>query len=210
MITSGDFGKVPKQLNGILGQLLNASQKMIQLINLFLDVSKIESGKLVLSRGPHKIEEIIDRSIQVIGKIASDKGLKLEFIHPAKPLPTLQIDDKIFDVVSNLIDNAIKYTEKGSITVTAEKVENQVKVTVKDTGRGIPPEEAKQLFNKFVRGYGIAQVNPDGSGLGLYVARRLTEAHGGRIWVESKGKGKGSSFIFTLPLKPPTADEEST
>jgi len=107
MITTGDFGKVPKQLNGILGQLLNASQKMIQLINLFLDVSKIESGKLILSRGPHKIEEIIERSIQVIGKIASDKGLKLEFIHPAKPLPTLQIDDKIFDVVSNLIDNAI-------------------------------------------------------------------------------------------------------
>ncbi len=210
MMTSGDFGKIPKQQQGILEQLLDASQKMIQLINLFLDVSKIESGKLVLSRGPHKIEEIIDRSIQVIGKIASDKGLKLEFVHPKKELPMLQIDDKIFDVVSNLIDNAIKYTEKGSITVTAVKEDDNIKVTVKDTGRGIPPEEAKNLFNKFVRGYGIAQVNPDGSGLGLYVARRLTEAHGGRIWVESEGKGKGSSFMFTLPIHPVAVDDDAT
>lgn len=210
MITSGDFGKIPKQLNGILEQLLDASQKMIQLINLFLDVSKIESGKLVLSRGPHKIEEIIDRAIQVIGKIASDKGLKLEFKRPAKELPTLQIDDKIFDVVSNLIDNAIKYTEKGSITVSAIKEDDFIKVTVKDTGRGIPPDEAKNLFNKFVRGYGIAQVNPDGSGLGLYVARRLTEAHGGRIWVESKGQGKGSSFMFTLPIHPASVEDDAT
>lgn len=210
MITSGDFGKVPVKLKGILEQLLDASEKMIQLINLFLDVSKIESGKLVLSRGPHKIEEIIDRSVQTLQKIASDKGLKLEFKRPKKELPILQIDDKIFDVVSNLIDNAIKYTEKGGITVSAELEDGNVKVTVKDTGRGIEPEEAKNLFNKFVRGYGIAQVNPDGSGLGLYVARRLTEAHGGRIWVESKGKGKGSSFIFTLPLNPSAEVEDAT
>lgn len=205
MMVSGDFGRIPKEIKQLLEKLLDASQKMIQLINLFLDVSKIESGNLQLSRGPHQIEEIINRAIEVLGKIAKDKKLKLTFKKPAKPLPTMQIDDKVFDVVSNLIDNAIKYTEKGSITVTAEKIDGDIKVSVKDTGRGIPPDEAKNLFNKFVRGYGIAQVNPDGSGLGLYVARRLTEAHGGKIWVESEGTGKGSTFAFTIPIVPPKA-----
>jgi len=77
-----------------------------------------------------------------------------------------------------------------------------VHVKVKDTGRGLDPKEAKGLFTKFVRGFGIAQVNPDGSGLGLYVARRIVEVHGGKIWVESDGPGKGSTFQFTLPIKP--------
>jgi signal transduction histidine kinase len=207
MITQGDFGKVPKKLTQILVSLLKASQQMIQLINLFLDVSKIESGKLILDRHPKQIEDIIDRVVEVIGKTARDKKLKLVYKRPKKLLPQVAMDEKIFDVVSNLVDNAIKYTEKGSITITAEQIGGNIKVMVKDTGRGIPPEETKQLFNKFVRGYGIAQVNPDGSGLGLYVARRLTEAHGGRIRVESEGLGKGSSFIFTLPINPePTED----
>lgn len=210
MMTSGDFGKVPKSQKGILENLLDASQRMIQLINLFLDVSKIESGKLILDRRPHQVEELITKAIDSLSKQARDKKLKLIFKKPKTKLPELQIDEKIYDVISNLIDNAIKYTGKGGITVSAEKTDGNVKVVVKDTGRGIPPEEAKQLFNKFVRGYGIAQVNPDGSGLGLYVARRLTEGHGGKIWVESEGKDKGSSFIFTLPIHPPTVTDDAT
>jgi len=120
----------------------------------------------------------------------------------------LLIDDKVTDVVLNLVDNAIKYTEKGSITVTSEREGDNVHVRVQDTGRGLDPKEAKNLFNKFVRGYGIAQVNPDGSGLGLYVARRIVEVHGGKIWVESDGVGKGSTFQFTLPIKPVDATFE--
>jgi len=118
-----------------------------------------------------------------------------------KALPKVLGDkDKLGDIVLNFIDNAIKYTDKGSVTLNAEVDDDFMHFSVKDTGRGIEPEEAKKLFTKFVRGFGIAQVNPDGSGLGLYVARRLTEAHHGKIWVDSKGIGKGSTFNVLIPL----------
>ena len=201
MILQNDFGQVGKELKGVLEKLLQASQRMIQLINLFLDVSKIESGKLVLEKRPIQIIDVIDRAVDVLRKMAEEKGLKLTYIKPKTPLPQIMADEKLFDVISNLIDNSIKYTEKGSIIVKAERDGKNIKVSVQDTGHGIPSEEAKELFTKFVRGSGMAQINPDGSGLGLYVARRITEAHGGKIWVESKGVGKGSTFTFTLPIQ---------
>jgi len=202
MILQGDFGKVPGQLKKILDSLLDESQRMIRLINVFLNVSRIEAGRLTLGKQETQIEEIIEKSVGVVKKMASDKKLVLEFKKPAKPMPKIMMDrDKIGDVVTNLIDNAIKYTDAGKITVSVNKEDNRLRISIQDTGIGIEPQEAKDLFNKFVRGYGIAQIHPDGSGLGLYVARRVTEAHGGRIWVESAGKGKGSNFQFTLPLK---------
>lgn len=202
MLMEEDYGKLTPELKKIIESLLDASQRMIRLINLFLDVSKIESGKLILDKRPMQLEDIIEKELQVLAKISKDKKLKLEYKRPKKLLPLLTIDDKITDVILNLVDNAIKYTEKGSITLTSEREGEWVHVKVKDTGRGLDPKEAKGLFTKFVRGFGIAQVNPDGSGLGLYVARRIVEVHGGKIWVESEGPGKGSTFQFTLPIKP--------
>ncbi len=202
MIVGGDFGKIDPALNKVLDSLLDASQRMIRLINLFLDVTKIESGKLILDKQPVQLEDLIEKELDVVQKMAKDHGLKLVYKRPKVALPKLVIDDKITDVVLNLVDNAIKYTPKGSITVTSEREGEWVHVKVQDTGRGLDPKEAKNLFNKFVRGYGIAQVNPDGSGLGLYVARRIIEVHGGKIWVESDGVGKGSCFQFTLPITP--------
>ncbi len=204
MLVGGDFGKVKKDQLGIMQSLLEESKRMIRLIRIFLDVSKIESGNLVLKKAPASIEDIIVKSVDVLKKAAEDKKLKLVFEKIKGPLPKVPFDsDKISDVVMNLIDNAIKYTDKGSVSVSAKVEGDNLHVRIKDTGIGIEPKEAKGLFNKFVRGYGIAQINPDGSGLGLYVARRLTEAHGGKIWVESLGKGKGSTFQFILPLNPP-------
>ena len=202
MLMEGDYGKLTLDIKKIIESLLDASQRMIRLINLFLDVSKIESGKLILDKRPMRLEDMIDKELQVLAKIAKDKKLKLEYKRPKTALPLLTIDDKITDVILNLVDNAIKYTEKGSIILTSEREGEWVHVKVKDTGRGLDPKEAKGLFTKFVRGFGIAQVNPDGSGLGLYVARRIVEVHGGKIWVESDGPGKGSTFQFTLQIKP--------
>ncbi len=203
MMVQGDFGKTPKELTPILKNLLEESQRMIRLINLFLNVSKIESGKLILTKQPTHIEELIDKVVSVVKKIADDKKLKLSFERPKEPMPVVAMDqDKVGDVLTNLIDNAIKYTDAGSVTVSVEQKKNDLRISVQDSGIGIAPQDAKELFNKFVRGFGIAQIHPDGSGLGLYVARRVTEAHGGKIWVESKGKGKGSTFLFTLPLRP--------
>ncbi len=209
MVVGGDFGKIDKGLLEILQKLLDESQRMIQLINVFLDVTKIESGKLVLDKQPLHLEQIADQVVSVLQKAASNKKLKLVYVRPKQLLPVLMIDQKITDVIQNLVDNAIKYTEKGSVTITSEVEADQVHVRVKDTGRGLDIKEAKNLFNKFVRGYGIAQVNPDGSGLGLYIARRIIEVHGGKIWVESDGVGQGSTFQFTLPIKPVDAKFEA-
>ncbi|MDT8337458.1 MAG: ATP-binding protein, partial [Candidatus Izemoplasmatales bacterium] len=201
MILQGDFGKVPKEQNKILTELLEESQRMIRIINLFLNVSKIESGKMQLNFEEVQIEDVVERVIDMVQQPADDKGLKLIYKKSAKPLPKVWGDkDKLGDIVLNFTDNAIKYTEKGTVTLITEVTGDYMHFAVKDSGRGIDPEEAKKLFTKFVRGFGIAQVNPDGSGLGLYVARRLTEAHHGEIWVESEGVGKGSTFQVKIPL----------
>ncbi len=202
MIVDGDFGKVPAQMFDILKQVLEASKRMIRLVNLFLNITKIEAGKFTLEKKPTDIVELVQSEITELIKVAEDKGLKIEFKKPKTKLPDVTIDgDKLKDVVLNLIDNAIKYTDKGKITVSVEKLNGDVRVSVKDTGRGIPHDDAKKLFSKFVRGEGIAQVQPDGSGLGLYIAKRIVDAHKGEIWVESEGLGKGSTFIFTIPAK---------
>lgn len=201
MMTSGDFGKVKPKHQKILQNLLEESQRMIRLINLFLNVSKIEAGKFQINKTEIHIENLIEREIRELTKVATDKGLKLGYTAPKKPLSVILGDaDKIQDVLLNLIDNAIKYTAKGSVTVTAEAGENEVRVNVVDTGIGIKPGDAKELFNKFVRGPQIAQIHPDGSGLGLFIAKSIIEGHSGKIWVESNGEGKGSTFSFTVPL----------
>ncbi len=201
MILQGDFGKVPKEQNKILTELLEESQRMIRIINLFLNVSKIESGKMELNFEEVQIEGVVERVIDMVKQAADEKGLKLIYKKPIKLLPKVWGDkDKLGDIVLNFTDNAIKYTEKGTVTLITEVEGKFLHFAVKDTGRGLDPEEAKKLFTKFVRGFGIAQVNPDGSGLGLYVARRLTEAHKGEIWVGSDGVGKGSTFQVKIPL----------
>ena len=107
----------------------------------------------------------------------------------------------ITQIFANLIDNAIKYTPKGKVEIFVEQEGRAVKVVIKDTGIGIRKGEAKELFKKFVRGEGVAQVDTGGSGLGLFIAKKITEAHNGKIWAESAGRDMGSSFTFTLPME---------
>ncbi|MFH2097407.1 MAG: ATP-binding protein [bacterium] len=201
MMVQGDFGKMKPEHTKLLDNLLSESQRMIRLINLFLNVSKIESGKLSLSKQPTKITDLIEQQIKDQIKPAETKGLVLKYQKP-KALPAIDMDaDKMSNVIQNLIDNAIKYTERGQITIRAFQTDGQVQVEVKDTGVGIKKEVAPELFKKFVRGSGIAQINPDGSGLGLFIAKSIVEMHGGKIWASSEGENKGSTFAFTIPIK---------
>lgn len=202
MLVQGDFGKISEEHVKILRQLLDESQRMIRLINLFLNVSKIEAGKFELTFAPTQLEDVVEGELEELRKVAEKKNLTLTFKKPKTPLPKIRADsDKLKDVILNLVDNAVKYTEKGGITVRVRKLGGSVRVVVQDTGIGIEPEQAKHLFQKFVRASGIAQIHPDGSGLGLFIAKKIVESHGGKIWVESEGKGKGSTFQFTLPMK---------
>jgi signal transduction histidine kinase len=202
MMVEGDFGKMAPEHKKLLEELLSESQRMIRLINLFLNVSKIESGKLTLTKQPTQIADLIDRQIKDQIKPAETKGLVLKYEAPKESLPIVEADsDKLMNVIQNLIDNAIKYTERGSVTVRAFRTDHRIQVEVHDTGVGIKREDVGELFRKFVRGSGIAQINPDGSGLGLFIAKSIVEMHGGNIWVSSEGEGKGSTFAFTIPVK---------
>ena len=210
MMTQGDFGKMKPEHTELLKKLLGESERMIRLINQFLNVSKIEAGKFTYQKDTVQLETLIKREVEEVTKIAKDKGLKLVFDLPAKPLPVIIADaDKLQDVILNLVDNAIKYTAKGNVTIGAEPVDGHIHFWVKDTGIGIKPTDATELFSKFVRGTGIAQIHPDGSGLGLFIAKSIIDAHGGRIWAESAGEGKGSTFQFVLPLNPPVSTAPS-
>lgn len=202
MMVAGDFGKIePTQLK-ILTDVYGASNRLIRIVNIFLNVSRIEAGRFYLDYKQVPFDSIIDEIVMELKPTAAKKGITLEVDPSVKAIGQVTVDpDKMKDVALNLVDNAIKYSQSGTISVRAKKEGLNVHCFVHDQGVGIDPEEAKRLFSKFVRGTGIARVQPNGSGLGLFIAKKVVEEHAGKIWVESEGEGKGSTFQFVIPIK---------
>ena len=161
--------------------LLDATRRLVRLVNVFLNVTRIEAGRFQLDLTPVDMQKVIEEEMGELRVSAQRKNLKLTFQPPKRAVPPIQADaDKVRDVVINLVDNAMKYTEKGEIAVTLAVREPGVVISVKDTGVGIEPKEAERLFQKFVRGSGIARIQPDGSGLGLFIAKKVVEIPAGR------------------------------
>ncbi len=200
MFLDGDFGELKPEQKKIMIDIFNNSNRLVRLINIFLNVSRIESGRLKIEKKKFDLAELVNEIIRELKIEAEKKDLKLEFINFKNKLEISADRDKLADVILNLIDNAIKYTQKGNIIVSAELKNNKVKFSVKDSGIGVDSEDAKELFNKFIRGRKITQINTSGSGLGLFIAKKIIELHNGKIWVESEGDGKGSEFIFEVPV----------
>lgn len=201
MMIDGDFGKLPDNISDVVKNIFESAARLARLINIFLNVSRIESGRLKLEKRPMQIDELIDSVIVELINQAKQKGVTLEYKKNKKAPPLILADaDKLREVVLNLIDNAIKYTPKGSIVVTVKADDKLLNFKVTDTGIGIKKEEVGSLFRKFVRGSGVAQVHTSGSGLGLFIAQKIIKEHDGQVWAESEGSGKGSVFQFTLPV----------
>lgn len=183
-------------------QLLTAvnedTQRLIKLVNDLLDLSRIESGRVQMEFSAVKLDELLPEAVQSFLGQAKEKGIDLVVTVPPD-LPAAWADaGKITWVISNLVGNAIRYTPAGGrITVTAEQKGNRLHVSVADTGVGIPESEFENIFRKFVQLPGPEGTSPGGAGLGLSIAREIVQAHGGRIWVESR-VGVGSKFTFTL------------
>lgn len=200
MMLEGSFGQLPKIIKENLDKVYISSERLIGLVESLLNISRIEAGRMEFDLKPADLTTIAKSLVDDFQQKAKVKKLKLEFNSEPK-LPLVLTDGaKIKEVISNLIDNAIKYTEKGEIMVDLHQESQSVVLNCQDTGRGIDPDDLPRLFNKFVRGKGMMQVNTEGTGLGLYFARKLIENLGGRIWVESPGLKKGSKFSFSLPL----------
>jgi len=210
MLLEGDYGNIPDRQKRIIADLFESASRLARLVNIFLNVSRIESGKFKLDRTMVNINTLVDSVIKELHGQVESKKLDLSF-DPIKGPPLLNIDsDKVREVILNLIDNAIKYTPSGKIDVKTFVEEGMFHFSIKDSGVGIRPAEVRSLFRKFVRGTGIAQVNTQGSGLGLYIAQRVISEHGGKIWAESDGLDKGSTFRFAIPLKQPNNGTNGT
>ncbi|MBN1262900.1 MAG: HAMP domain-containing histidine kinase [Candidatus Pacebacteria bacterium] len=198
MVREGDAGKIPPKAQEYLKDVSESNDRMIRLINNMLNVSRIESGKLIIGLEDIQIEEVIEGVVREFRLEAQGHGLELKFIKPRKKLPKVRVDpDRIREVVSNLIGNAINFTPHGHIYVRAYEENEMITVTVEDTGVGIALEDQKQLFKKFSQ-IGVGVPLKKGSGLGLYICRMLINEFGGDIWLKSK-PGKGTTFYFSLP-----------
>ena len=202
MMLEGNFGGLTKPESESLEKVFESNERLIQLVENLLNISRIESGRLQFNYQQVDMNKMVASVKEELEANAKRKGLILQYRAPTKSVPIIKIDDeKIRQVVMNLVDNGIKYTKHGSVTVKLEQAENKIRFSVTDSGVGIRPEDMGNLFKKFSRGSGISLIHTEGTGLGLYVARMMIEAHHGKIWAESAGVGKGSKFCFELPVK---------
>jgi len=174
------------------------SERLTQLTNEILDISKINSGKTAWHMDYVNMVEVVRSAVNTMNPISKNKDLVIETIIPEN-LPLIRGDtNKLLQVLLNLLSNAIKFTSQGKITVGIEEMPDKVKTFVTDTGEGIYPEEKEKVFDEFYRIGDELQGRPAGSGLGLSISKKIVEAHGGDINVESE-IGHGSTFFFRLP-----------
>ena len=222
MLLDGDYGEVPESQIKVLKNVNDANDRQIRLADDLLQIIKMESNKVQLDFQKQSIEDVCQGVYDNLSAVAKERSLKLSYEKPEQALPEVLFDkNKVFEAIFNFVDNAIKYTKEGGITVKAEvspssnyKPQNSddvdkkpihgsvVRVVVSDTGSGISKEHLGQLFAKFSR-KDTSNLNSGGTGLGLFLVKLMIEAHGGRTWAESDGEGKGSRFIMELPIETP-------
>lgn len=199
MLLEGDAGKVDRQQKNFLNQAYLSSQRMVYLISDLLNVSRLKTGKFVIESRPTYLPDMVEGELSQLTETAKSRGLELIFDKP-KEFPILNLDDtKTRQVIMNFADNAIYYTPKGGrITVKLQATKDTVEFTVNDTGIGVPKSEQHHLFTKFYRADNARKARPDGTGLGLFMAKKVIVAEGGAIIFKTI-EGKGSTFGFSFP-----------
>lgn len=193
-----DLSLTDETKRDFLKSIKTATDRLSRLINDLLDVSRIEAGKIDLNKLPFSVSRLVSRVMQGF----KAHGAHHEFIvkTPEELSRVMADEDKIQQVLENLIGNAVKYSPHGSkITIYAGETGNKIKVSVSDEGVGIPEEQKELIFNRFHRVDNSLVRKSGGTGLGLYICRRILEAHEERIWIENTKPGEGSTFSFTLP-----------
>jgi len=201
MFLSGDFGKLDKGQEAVMKKLYERNESVFPLISDLLNATKIEEGAYIYKKTSVDIQELVQSSVAYFKDKIKSKKIKLEFKKPAHKLPKIMADkEKIESVVQNLFDNALKYTPaKGKMSISLESSEKEIEFSIADSGIGIPEYEQSKIFSKFFRAKNANKIDTDGSGLGLFIAKKIIEDHKGSIGFESK-EGEGSRFYFTLPL----------
>jgi signal transduction histidine kinase len=202
-IKDGYAGPVNEEQKDLLQRSTRRIDGLLTLISDLLDIPRIEAGLLVQEMKEVSFNEVVERSVDSVERLAKEKDLTLNMDLPVVSPKVYGSSRRLQQVMVNLLSNAINYTEEGAISVRVVDTEEGLCVGVLDTGVGIPPDELPKLFQDFFRG---SNVKSDGTGLGLSLSRRIVEVHGGKMWAESPcpETGKGSKFTFTLPRRTDT------
>jgi PAS domain S-box-containing protein len=199
-ITEGPGGRaLPDDVRDRIEVIRQAAEQIDALIQDLLDITRLEAGRLAVSRREVELGALIARSVEALRPLAHAGGLTLATKLPPV-LPPVRVDpDRITQVLSNIIGNAVKFTPAGgSVTVSVQVDAAAVEVSVRDTGEGIPPAQLPRVFDRFYQASLTSRAPRHGAGLGLPIARGIVEAHGGRIWIDS-APGTGTTVHFTLP-----------
>jgi signal transduction histidine kinase len=200
MVLEGDFGPITETVKDATGKILQSTSDLVVLVGDYLDVSRIEQGRMQYNFEKFDLGEEVETVVTELKPTIEKAHLAISYDIDKNLNYTVDADKgKIKQVIGNIIDNSIKYTPQGSIHVwLTRKENNKILLTVSDTGVGIKKEVLPNLFEKFSRAPDASRTNIIGTGLGLYIAKKMIEAHHGRIWAESTGEGKGASFFIEL------------
>lgn len=200
MLLEGDFGQLPRKASESALVIMKSCQDLINIVNDFLNISRIEQGRMVYEKTNFDLGELATETVEENKPNVKKAGLSISVEIPSKEKYTVNADrDKVKQAIGNIVDNAIKYTLHGGITVSAIAKSGRAIIEVRDTGIGINPEEISKLFNKFSRSKDANKTNVRGTGLGLYIAKKMIADMGGDIKAYSEGEGKGTKFTIELP-----------
>jgi len=199
LLLDGVGGEITDKQRKLLDILAEESNRLIDLVNSLLDLSKMEAGMMAYDFEVTQVDVLIKRALSEITPLVETKEIALENEVDAA-VPPVRVDpERILQVMRNLLGNAVKFTPKGGqVRIAAQSANGKVAISVKDSGPGIPSESLTSIFEKFNQGNRQAPHVRQGTGLGLAIAKTIITAHGGKIWAESE-LGKGSTFIFVLP-----------
>ncbi len=201
-LLDGSYGWIPKKALEAIQSIFDASTLMAMSVSDYLSVSRIEQGRMEYNFVTVDVAPILKSVVVGLTKVAREKGLTLTVEHVDENVMVLADIGKLTQIISNLIDNSIKYTPTGGITMSLRKVtkDGVARIEIHDTGIGLNKESIAKLFDKFARADNGKQVNVGGTGLGLFLVKTFVVAHLGKVWVESPGEVKGSTFIIEIPL----------
>lgn len=199
LIADGSYGPVGDKVKETLVKVQRSADELIALINTLLDMRKVEEGKMEYKFEKTDLNKMVGDVVEMLKPLAATKNLEFTFVSSKKDIFVNADPEKLKQVIQNLADNAIKYTPSGFVHVELKENGSAATVSVSDSGLGIPAELLPHLFEEFIRDERVKK-EVRGTGLGLYIARKIAEAHGGKISAESPGEGKGSTFSVSVPL----------
>ena len=201
MMLEGDLGKISPTQRAVLREAFSSSERMVRLINDFLNVSRLQTGKFTIDKQSVDIAQILRDEVSLLKVVADQRSVEMA-LKIDKKIPSLAVDsEKIRQVMLNMIDNAIYYSSPHKKVVIALKSSGKmIEFSVKDSGIGVPKSEQANLFGKFFRGTNAKKRRPDGTGVGLFLAKKVILSHDGEMIFESE-EGKGSTFGFRLPVR---------